>query len=78
MAQSKSEKVRKFRRLLKKPKFSKIGRKLRGLMKECEGCGDKRTELFKVYSFHGENENAHYYCRQCYSKFMSGKKVEEF
>jgi hypothetical protein len=78
MALSKSEKVRKFRSLLKKPKISKIGRKLRGLVKECEGCGAKRTELFKVYAFRGDNVNTHYYCRQCYSKFMSGKKLEEF
>lgn len=78
MALSKSEKVRKFRTLLKKPKFRKIGRKLRGLMKECENCGARRAELFKVYSFHGEKEEAHFYCRQCYSRFMSGKKFEEF
>ena len=75
---SKSEKVRKFRRLLKRPKIRTFGRKLRGLLKECENCGTKRAELFKVYSFKGEKEEAHFYCRQCYSKFISGKKFEEF
>ena len=78
MALSKSEKVRKFRRLIKKPIISKIGRKIRGLLKECEGCGAKRMELFKIYAFHSDNEEAHFYCRQCYSKFMTGKKVEQF
>jgi len=78
MAQSKSEKVRKFRSLIKKPKLSRFGRKLRGLMKECQNCGVKRAELFKVYSFKGGSEIAHYYCRQCYSKLMSGKRLEEF
>jgi len=78
MALSKSEKVRKFRTLLKRPKLSKIGRKIRGLLKECQNCGAKRSELFKVYSFKGEQEEARFYCRQCYSRLMSGKKLEEF
>lgn len=78
MAFSKSEKVRKFRNLLKKPKISKFRRQIRGLIRECENCGAKRTELFKVYSFRGDNDDAHYYCRQCYSKFMTGKKFDEF
>jgi len=78
MAFSKSEKVRKFRNLIKKPKISNLGRKLRGLVKECENCGAKRAELFKVYSFHSDKDEAHYYCRQCYSKFMTGKKFDEF
>jgi len=78
MALSKSEKVRKFRRLLKKPKIRTLGRKLLGLLKECENCGAKRAELFKIYSFNKENEDAHFYCRQCYSRLMSGKKFQDF
>ena len=76
MALSKSEKVRKFRSMLKKPRV--FGRKLRGLLKECDNCGTKRAELFKIYSFRKENEEAHFYCRQCYSRFMTGKKFDEF
>jgi len=78
MAFSKSEKVRKFRSLIKKPKISKFGRKIRGYLKECENCGAKRSELFKIYSFKSDKEEAHYYCRQCYSKFITGKKFDEF
>ncbi|HLC39319.1 MAG TPA: hypothetical protein VJJ76_00360 [archaeon] len=78
MALSKSEKVRKFRSMLKKPKIRKFARKLRGFLKECENCGAKRAELFKVYSFTKENEDAHFYCRQCYSRLMAGKKFQDF
>ena len=75
MALSKSEKVRKFHSLVKKIKIKKLGRKIRGLVKTCENCGKKRQELFKIYTFKSELETAHFYCRQCYSKLMQGRKM---
>lgn len=63
---------------LKRPKIKKIGRKIRGLLKECENCGAKRQELFKIYSFKNDKEVEHFYCRQCYSKIISGRKLEQF
>lgn len=76
MALSKSEKVRKFHFLTKKLKIRKFGRKIRGFVKTCENCGKKRQELFKVYTFQNEKEMAHFYCRQCYSKLMTGRKMQ--
>ena len=75
MALSKSEKVRKFQSLMKKIKIKKFGRKIRGFVKTCEHCGKKRQELFKIYTFRNNTENAHFYCRQCYSKLIQGKRM---
>jgi hypothetical protein len=66
------------RKILRKPPIRKIGRKLRGLIKECENCGAKRQEIFKMYSFKGGKEKVHFYCRKCYAKLISGRKLEEF
>ena len=71
MAFSKSEKVRKFQSLMK---IKKLGRKIRGFVKICENCGKKRQELFKIYTFKNNVEDAHFYCRQCYSKLMQGRR----
>jgi hypothetical protein len=73
MALSKSEKVRRFHFLARRIRITKLGRKIRGLVKTCENCGKKRQELFKVYTFKNDVEAAHFYCRQCYSKLMQGK-----
>jgi len=75
MALSKSEKVRKFHFFSRKIKVRKLGRKIRGLVKTCENCGKKYQELFKVYTFKNDVENAHFYCRQCYSRLMQGKRM---
>jgi len=75
MALSKSEKVRKFHFLSRKIKITKLGRKIRGLVKTCESCGKKYQELFKVYTFKDDVEYAHFYCRQCYTKLMQGRKM---
>jgi hypothetical protein len=66
------------RKIFRKPPIRKIGRKLRGLLKECENCGAKRQEIFKMYTFKEGKEKAHFYCRKCYSKLISGRKLEEF
>lgn len=68
----------KVRKILRKPPIRKIGRKIRGLIKECENCGAKRQEIFKMYTFKAGKEDVHFYCRQCYAKLISGKKLEEF
>lgn len=75
MTLSKSEKVRKFQSLMKKIRIKKLGRKIRGFVKTCENCGKKRQELFKIYTFKNNIEDAHFYCRQCYSKLMQGKQM---
>jgi hypothetical protein len=75
MALSQSEKVRKFQSLMKKIRVKKLGRKIRGFVKTCENCGKKRQELFKIYTFKNDVERAHFYCRQCYSKLIQGKRI---
>jgi len=76
MALSKSEKVRKFQNLMKKIRIKKLGRKIRGFVRTCENCDKKKQELFKIYTFKNNTETAHFFCRQCYSKLMQGKRME--
>jgi hypothetical protein len=66
------------RKIFRESPIRKIGRTLRGLIRECENCGAKRQEIFKIYTFKNGEKKANFYCRKCYSKLISGKKLEEF
>ena len=63
---------------LRKPSISKIGRKIKGLIKACDNCGAKHKELFKMYTFSkSDQEKVKNYCRQCYVRMLR-KPVDQF
>jgi len=62
---------------LKRIKIRKIWRKIRGFIRECDNCGAKRQELFRLYTFPKPDvEQVKFYCRQCYVKMIKRPRHE--